>query len=149
MVIMASTFLDNCSQPFCAIASRCGPSKPNGLVTTAIVNGGTPLKRFHADTVAEMMKDAGFGAPSIVKVRTLLVRKNAAADPEGQTLEDAACLVFLEAELAAFAAKTEPGKVVDILKKSWGKMSPAARQAALELPYGPAEKALLDRALKG
>jgi hypothetical protein len=106
------------------------------------------LKQFHADQLAEIMRDAGYGDASVAKTRSLILRKNQSADAEGQTLEDAACLVFLQFELAEFSAKTEPDKMVDILRKSWGKMSPAAREAALRLPLAPAELGLVKRALE-
>jgi len=105
------------------------------------------LKKFHADTLAGIMAEAGYGAEAVAKARHLLVRKNLADDAEGQTLEDAACLVFLQFELAEFSAKTEPDKMVDILRKSWAKMSPAARDRALALPLGAAELALVKKAL--
>lgn len=106
------------------------------------------LKTFHADALAAIMKDAGYDDAAIEKARSLIVRKNHSADAEGQTLEDAACLVFLQFEFAEFSAKTEPDKMVDILRKSWGKMSEAARKQALGLPLGPAELALVQRALE-
>ncbi len=105
------------------------------------------LKKRHAGTAAELLEAAGYGPESVAKVRTILLRKNLAADPEGQTLEDAACLVFLEREFAPFAAKTEEAKVEDILRKTWEKMSPAARGLAKGLAHGPREEALLARAL--
>ena len=105
------------------------------------------LKKFHADTLASIMKEAGYGDASVEKARSLLVRKNLASDAEGQTLEDAACLVFLQFEFAEFSAKTEPGKMVEILRKSWGKMSPAARDQALKLNLGDVELDLVKRAL--
>jgi len=54
-------------------------------------------------------------------------------------LEDAACLVFLENEIGAFAAQHADypqEKFVDILKKTWRKMSPRAQGLArgLALP---------------
>jgi hypothetical protein len=106
------------------------------------------LKKFHADTLAAVMKDAGYGEGAIAKSRSLLVRKNLAEDAEGQTLEDAACLVFLQFEFAEFSGKTEPGKMVDILRKSWGKMSPAARERALQLKLGEVELNLVKKALE-
>ena len=105
------------------------------------------LKKFHADTLAAIMKEAGYADAAVEKSRSLLVRKNLASDAEGQTLEDAACLVFLQFEFAEFSAKTEPDKMVDILRKSWGKMSPAARDQALKLTLGPVEQNLVKRAL--
>ena len=106
------------------------------------------LKKFHAETLGAILEDAGYPEASLAKTRSLLVRKNLSSDAEGQTLEDAACLVFLQFELAEFAAKTEPGKMVEILRKSWGKMSPAARERALGLTHEPAHLALLKRALE-
>ena len=107
------------------------------------------LKKFHADVLAALMREAGYAEASVAKAAGLLLRKNLAADPEGQTLEDAACLVFLQFEFADFTTKTEEGKVVDILRKTWGKMSPAAREAALKLSFAPREADLVNRALRG
>ena len=105
------------------------------------------LKQMHADIAAGILRDAGYGEASIEKVRSLIQRKEKAADPEGRVLEDAACLVFLETEFAAFAAKTDEAKTVDILRKTWAKMSPAGREAALKLSFGAREAALLKTAL--
>lgn len=68
-------------------------------------------------------------------------------DPEAQALEDSAFLVFLESELASFAAAHAPDKVIAILRKTWRKMSEPARAAALALPLPPAAQALVARAL--
>jgi len=106
------------------------------------------LKKFHADTLGAIMTAAGYGAEAIEKARNLLVRKNLSTDAEGQTLEDAACLVFLQYEFAEFSAKTEPDKMVDIVRKSWQKMSMAAREAALQLQFGAEELGLVKRALE-
>jgi uncharacterized protein DUF4202 len=105
------------------------------------------LKKFHADTLSSIMTKAGYGAAAVAKSRSLLVRKNLADDAEGQTLEDAACLVFLQFEFAEFSAKTEPDKMVGILRKSWAKMSPAARDQALRLDLGEGELNLVKKAL--
>jgi hypothetical protein len=106
------------------------------------------LKKLHAGILSGIMEDAGYGFEPMTKMRRLILLKNLADDPEGQTLEDAACLVFLQFELAEFSAKTEPGKMVDILRKSWGKMSPAARDQALKLKLGEAELNLVKQALE-
>lgn len=105
------------------------------------------LKKFHADLLGSIMKESGYAEASIAKAKGILLKKNLAADPEGQTLEDAACLVFLELDLGEFAGKTEESKVVEILRKTWEKMSPRARELALALPLPGPEKAVLQRAL--
>jgi hypothetical protein len=106
------------------------------------------LKKFHAETLGAIMSESGYAETSVSKARSLLVRKNLSTDAEGQTLEDAACLVFLQFEFAEFAAKTESAKMVEILRKSWGKMSPAARERALQLSYEPSLLSLVQRALE-
>lgn len=66
-----------------------------------------------------------------------LVAKRLLKDPEGQVLEDAACLVFLESEVAGFAADHPDytaGKYVDILVRTMRKMSAPGRAQALALP---------------
>ena len=106
------------------------------------------LKKFHADTLGRFMKDAGYGDEAVAKTRSLLVRKNLSLDAEGQTLEDAACLVFLQFEFSEFAAKTEPDKMVDILRKTWKKMSPAAQERAIGLALPAEQLSLVKRALE-
>jgi hypothetical protein len=69
-------------------------------------------------------------------------------DPDTQTMEDALCLVFLEHELDAFMRKyPDEDRAIDILRKTWGKMSARGHDAALALPLGDAAKALVGRAL--
>ena len=64
--------------------------------------------------------------------------------PQRRELEDALCLVFLEFQ---FAAKSEDEKMINSLRKSWEKMTEAARAEALKLDYGEREKNLISRAL--
>lgn len=56
-------------------------------------------------------------------------------DAETQALEDVACLVFLDDGLVEFENGFAGGeeKVVDILRKTWGKMGPRGRELALGL----------------
>lgn len=71
-------------------------------------------------------------------------------NPGTQALEDAAVLVFLESEIASFAAQHEEytrEKFIDILRKTWRKLSPAAQQAALGLTLPPAISELVRAAL--
>jgi len=81
----------------------------------------------------------------------VLVGKLAPHDDAGaQALEDAACLVFLEHELARFAAAHGDyprEKFIDILRKTAAKMSPRARSLTATLPLPPPLAALLDEAV--
>ena len=106
------------------------------------------LKIFHATKAAEILREAGYPEPIIERVQAFNLKKNFPADPESRVLEDALCLVFLQYQFAELAARTTEEKMINALQKSWKKMSPAGRARALDLPYGPREKALLEQALK-
>ena len=93
------------------------------------------------------MEEAGFGAADIARVRALLRKKRRRADPEVQVLEDVACLVFLEHYLDDFIGKHTEPKIVTILQKTWLKMSPDGRAAALALPLSEAAGSLVEKAL--
>jgi hypothetical protein len=62
-------------------------------------------------------------------------------------MEDALCLAFLEHEIDEFAAKHSEEKLIDILQKTWRKMSAKGHEEALRLPLSPAVKELVQRAL--
>jgi len=81
-------------------------------------------------------------------VQDLNLKKNFPADADCRVLEDALCLVFLEFQFAALAAKTDDEKMINALRKSWEKMTEAARAEALKLKYGEREMSLIQRALK-
>lgn len=106
------------------------------------------LKKFHALRAGEILREAGYSDEVIERVRSLNLKKNFPRDPDSRILEDALCLIFLERQLAELARKTPEDKVITALQKSWLKMTPAGQAEALKLPYGPREKALLERALR-
>ena len=91
------------------------------------------LYAFHAEMAAEVLEATGYGEATITRVGELLRKRRLNADPEAQTLEDVACLVFLEHELAEFATKHHDEKLIDILRRTWKKMSPRGQAAALTL----------------
>jgi Domain of unknown function (DUF4202) len=108
------------------------------------------LARAHADLAAEILAEVGYEAETIGRVRDLLTKKGLRHDAEVQTLEDVVCLVFLEHYFADFAQKHDRAKLVDIVQKTWNKMSPAGRQAALDLvPALPADlRSIVDEAVE-
>jgi hypothetical protein len=107
------------------------------------------LSRFHADRSTEILRSAGYDDETIERVRAINQKRGLKIDPDVQTMEDALCLVFLEYELEDFARKHPAEKVVDILRKSWRKMSDQGRAKALELNFGPGVKEVVERALGG
>ncbi|MDE0449086.1 MAG: DUF4202 domain-containing protein [Spirochaetaceae bacterium] len=116
---------------------------------TGYLRWRTTLGRHHAERTAELMRAAGFADDSIAAVAELLRKEGlarAAPDSDVQALEDCACLVFLEHYLEQFAGKHPPAKVADILARTWRKMSPAARAAALTIRFRRELRVLLQAA---
>jgi hypothetical protein len=105
------------------------------------------LKKFHAQKSGEILRETGYDDATVGRVQELNLKKNFPADPEVRVLEDALCLVFLEFQFAALAAKSDDEKMINALRKSWEKMTEAARAEALKLTYGEREKSLIARAL--
>lgn len=105
------------------------------------------LARFHAEEAAGILRPLGYGEPLVARVQALLRKENLRSDPEAQTLEDVACLVFLESYFADFARQHEEEKLAGIVRKVWRKMSPRGREAALALSLPPSARALLERTL--
>jgi Domain of unknown function (DUF4202) len=103
-----------------------------------------------ADRAKALLLQAGVAETEATEVATWVSKTGLKTNPGTQALEDAACLVFLENEIEDFAAQHADypaEKFVDILKKTWRKMSPPAQQAALGLNLPPAIAALVKSAL--
>lgn len=107
------------------------------------------LARRHADQAAAILRDVGYDEALIAEVRAINLKQGLHANPDTQSMEDALCLSFLEFELDEFAAKHDDAKVVDIIQKTWGKMSERGHARALELSPSlpPKAAALVQRAL--
>lgn len=105
---------------------------------------------FHADSAAAIMQQAGYDPPTIDRVRFLLRKQQLKADPESQTLEDAAALVFLEGYFAEFRARKDydDQKWANILRRTWLKMSEQGRAQAMELPLDEESRRLIRIALQ-
>ncbi len=91
------------------------------------------LKVLHGEHLAAIMRAAGWPESDIERAGQLVRKERIKRDPEAQTVEDCASLVFLEFEYAAFGAKYADDKVVDIVAKTWAKMSEAGHAQALDL----------------
>lgn len=109
----------------------------------------TELGRMHADIAGEVLRGAGYGEDSVARVQMMLRKEKLKKDPEVQTLEDVICLVFLEHYFADFAAGHPREKLINILRKTWNKMSPPGHEAALALDLPPDLAELVQAALAG
>jgi hypothetical protein len=107
----------------------------------------TELGRFHAQMAGKILSEVGYEQETIHRVGALLRKEKLKADPDVQALEDVICMVFLEHELADFAAKHDEEKVVRILWRTWNKMSPVGQGAAMKLKLSPAATALIRKAI--
>lgn len=104
-------------------------------------------KMHHAQIAETILSDCGYDSPTIEKVKLLLLKKELHTNADTQLLEDVVCLVFIEFYLEEFAAKHDDDKVVDILRKTLKKMSPAAKKAASECMLPERIAGLVNRAV--
>jgi hypothetical protein len=105
------------------------------------------LKQFHAGKSAEILREVGYDDDTMTRVRDLNLKKLLGRDPDCQVLEDALCLVTLQYQLADLVARNEPAKIIEILRKTWKKMSETARAHALKLKFSEMEKRLVEEAI--
>jgi hypothetical protein len=138
------------------LAARCqhicrwqSPRENYPMTRTGYLKWRADLKKFHAEKSGAILRETGYDDDTIRRVQDLNLKKNFPADAEVRVLEDALCLVFLEFQFAGLAARSDDDKMINALKKSWVKMTGAARAEALKLNYGGREKTLLQRALNG
>ena len=96
------------------------------------------LKKFHAQKAGEILREVGYSEALIDSVSILLEKKQMKKNEDSQILEDVICLVFLEYYFEPFAEKHPEGKTIDILQKTWRKMSEKGQRAAQTLPFSKA-----------
>lgn len=104
------------------------------------------LMRHHARKSDEILRQTGYGADIIERVRTIQLKSGIKQDPDVQVMENALCLVFLQYQYENFH-KSNAEKIVNILRKSLLKMDAAGHQAALSLPYSEQGLAYIKDAL--
>ncbi|KAI4191333.1 MAG: hypothetical protein L6R41_000120 [Letrouitia leprolyta] len=75
----------------------------------------TYLKKRQADLAAQICLDSGYSSEDASRVAALVKKENLKNDAETQTLEDVACLVFLDDQLEAFEKEHDEAKVIGIL----------------------------------
>jgi hypothetical protein len=107
----------------------------------------TALYSFHAGEAGKILAECGYDPGTIAQVQSLLRKEKLKTNPDMQALEDVICLVFMEFELADFAARHEEAKMLTILRRTWAKMSPHGHAAAMRLQFSSELKALIGKAL--
>ena len=101
----------------------------------------------HAADVGSLLAEVEYASEVIERVQALVRRDNLATDHGSQAVEDAACLVFIETQLADISSKLEHDHLIEVIRKTAKKMSPAALAAVAHMPLGELEQSLLAAAL--
>jgi Domain of unknown function (DUF4202) len=134
------------ADPILRLAARCQhlerwlvPRSSFPLGRPGYLAWRTSLYGKQAERARSLLLDAGVPAEDAANAATWVAKKGMRTNAGTQALEDAAVLVFLQSEIEAFAAQHAQyprEKFVDILRKTWRKMSPRAQELAggLELP---------------
>jgi hypothetical protein len=94
----------------------------------------TGLYAFQADTAADLMRQSGHDDSMIERVKKAVGKRGIKSNPDTQTLEDVASLVFIEHYMLAFAQSKpdyDEAKWLEIIRKTWKKMSKGAQAFAL------------------
>ena len=93
----------------------------------------TGLYKFHAETAGALMQQAGYDEDTVAKVKAAVGKRGLKINPDTQMLEDVTDLVFIEHYLLGFAQGKpdyDEAKWLDIIRKTWRKMSKRARAFA-------------------
>ena len=104
-------------------------------------------KARHARDVEELLRAAGYGDGEVERVQALVRRDHLASDPGAQAVEDAACLVFIETQLASIAPRFDHEHLLDVIRKTARKMSAAGVAATTTIELDDSARALLAEAL--
>ena len=92
------------------------------------------LYKIQANTAAGLLEKAGYGEDVRERVYEAVAKKRIKENPDTQLLEDVTDLVFIEHYMLEFAGKHpeyDEDKWIDIVRKTWKKMSEEAQQFAL------------------
>lgn len=92
------------------------------------------LYGFHAETAAKILEDVGYDDEFIERVKLAIGKKNLKTNHDTQILEDVAALTFLEHYMLAMYKnfpQYDEDKWIDIIIRTWKKMSPPAQEFAL------------------
>ncbi len=136
------------------LASRCQHLKrfsvprsdyPEGRV--GYLKWRKDLSKLHADLAEAILREVGLDDAIIAQVREINQKQGLKVNPDTQVMEDALCLSFLEHEFAEFVLKHDAAKVIDIVQKTWKKMSPEGHRLAVDLPFSGRAGELVHKAL--
>lgn len=125
------------------------PRSAYPLTRAGYLTWRTLLKKRAGELAADACRSAGYDEDTCARVAALVRKENLKKDADTQTLEDVACLVFLDDQFEAFNAEHDEDKIVNILRKTWAKMSDAGHQLALKVHMSDECQRVVAKALAG
>lgn len=105
------------------------------------------LTKFHAKRAGTILSEVGYTEETIKKVQFLLQKKQLKKNEDTQLLEDIICLVFLNFYFEKFSQKYSEEKLIDILQKTWAKMSKKGHESALKIKFSETASKLVSKAM--
>ena len=105
------------------------------------------LGLFHGATAKAIMLANGYSDLDAEATAVIIRKQNLKSSSNSQTLEDVACLVFLQYYFDEFAAKHKEEKIIRIVQLTWRKMSAQGQEIALSLTLPPHLATLVGKAL--
>ena len=110
------------------------PREDYPMDRTGYLQWRADLYKFHGNTVAGLMAEAGFDDEALTRVKVAIGKRQLKSNDDTKLLEDVAGLVFIEHYMQAFADKHpeySEEKWIDIIQKTWKKMTLEAHDFAL------------------
>ncbi len=105
------------------------------------------LGKFHAELTEQLMIKHDYSEDEAKQTAAIIRKEKLKSNSDSQTLEDVACLVFLQFYFDDFAGKHSEEKIIRVLQKTWGKMSEQGQSIALTLELPEYLSALVGKAL--
>jgi hypothetical protein len=105
------------------------------------------LGNYQAEKGAAILRSCGYSGDFIDRVVAILKKVNIRRMEEAQKLEDVVCLVFLQYYMEPFAAGKPDDQLIQIVQKTWTKMSEKGRAEALSLNLPSKAREIVNKAL--
>jgi len=122
-------------------------SYPHGKI--GYLKWRTYLYTYQAEKAVALLESAGYGGDVLDRVFAMVAKKNQKSNKDAQLIEDVSCLVFLQYYAESFAVRyaDDLPKLMDIVKKTWNKMSDGGRNFAIHLDLSADLLHLLQKAM--
>lgn len=105
------------------------------------------LGEYQAEKAAVILKSVGYPDDFIQEVTAILKKLNISRLDESQKLEDVVCLVFLEHYMDDFIQGKTEAQLIEIVQKTWNKMSDHGHRVALQLNLPEPTRRIVEQAL--